>query len=134
MALTPAQMAALGAVNGYAVGSAGAARPSGMQAMQSMGPMTMGMDPWTAGINAFGNVATAALADNTPMHQASPQTIGYDNSGWAVTVGDGSSSDATAIKTPNPTAAALGQALGGINPMILLLIVGGGLAIYLATK
>lgn len=129
MALTPAQMAALGAVNGYAAGSA---RPSGMQTMQSMGPMTgggMALDPWTAGIQAFGNVATAALADNTPMSQASPQTVGYDNSGWAVTVGDGSTASTSSVKTP---AAALGAALG-INPMILLLIA-GGVALYLAAK
>jgi hypothetical protein len=131
--LTPAQMAALGAVNGYAAGS----NPQAAQSaaiMQGMGGGIAAMNPYAAAFNGLTALGTAALADNTPMTMTAPQTANFDHSGWAVTVGDGSSAQVDQIRTPNPTGAALAQALGGVNPLILLLIVGGGLAFYLASK
>lgn len=108
------------------------------QAMAQMGPgiASGGLaaaNPYSAGIMAAGQIGAALLADKTPMSQASPQTVGYDSSGWAVTVGDGSSSNVDQVKTPNPTAATLARAVGGINPLVILLIVGGiGAAWYLS--
>lgn len=103
------------------------------QTLAQMGPGIASANPYSAGIMAAGQIGAALLADKTPMTQASPQTVGYDSSGWAVTVGDGSSSSVDQVKTPNPTAATLARAVGGINPLMILLIVGGiGAAWYLS--
>ena len=134
MSLTPAQMGMLGAVNGYA-GATNPKAAQGAATMSGMGGMAMA-NPYTAGIAAAAQIGTAALDDKVNMTSQSPQTIGYDNSGWAVTIGDGSSSHSEQIKTPNPTAAAGIKAAAGLfdSPLKILLVVGvvGGIVWYVS--
>lgn len=129
--LSPAQMALLGGVNGYAAGYSGGGTSSAGQAAAGMAAMNA-MGPYGAAFGAAAQLGSAALADNTPMTNNTSFQIGYDNSGWAVTVGDGSSASTEQIKTPSPTAAAAVKGILG-NPIMLLAILAAvGLVIYAA--
>lgn len=134
-ALSPAQMAILGGVNGYAAASSQQSA-AGLAQMSAMGGSVASMNPWAAGMNAAAQLGVAALQDNVPMTQTAPQTLTNDNSGWSVVVGDGSSGSADSIRTPNPTAAVLAQGAAQVanNPMLLLVVVAVGLGVYLVVK
>ena len=107
----------------------------GSQAMAQMGGGVAAFNPYGAAIGAAAGVATAALEDKVPQNQSSSYNVGYDSSGWAVTIGDGSTSQVDQIKTPNPTAATAAKGLGQVlqNPMVLLAIA-AVVGLYFYTK
>lgn len=89
------------------------------------------VDPWSAGLMAFGSIAGGAPPSQTAT---SGNTVTFDNSGFNVSVGGGT---AQSTKTSLPTATqALGAAAGTAasvlsNPLVMIAL---GMALFLYLK
>lgn len=83
------------------------------------------VDPFAQMFGTAAGVATRALADNTPQTSNTSFNSAYDASGWVVSTGSGSASNAQSRSE-------MGNLLGMLkNPLVLGAIVVG---IYLWTK
>jgi hypothetical protein len=119
MALTPAQAALLGGVNGYAASQGAGMMGGGMTPLAYTNPYSAAA---MAGAQAFSSMMGGAPPSNTSGVSGYRNDVGpvsLDGSGWTVSTG---SSKATAV--PTLTSAAQGIAQSAIaatsNPMLLL--------------
>jgi hypothetical protein len=76
------------------------------------------VDPWSAGIMAFGSVASKAVTPGVAT-QTSNYSSAFDTSGWSVNLGSGSATT-SANKQTLPAAAAVGASVLQ-SPAVLLL-------------